>query len=312
MGESRAGVVIHGRGNIENGVSDVLVSNVTFDLTGYTQAGAFNTLNLSNGNDITVDHVTFTGDCATGLQGGHIETNGTSNVLVDSCLIEKFGQCGGTGGTGHEDHGVYLASGSHIVLRNNVIRLNSSRGVQMNTEMGSYGTLDAITVERNRIYQNGHRDYEDGVVINSSGTGPITHVTIQRNLIYENYYSGIRFVGGLESSVSVTLDTFDSNGAGSTLASRSEINLDSSGSGAGTSIVQNVFRVGNTLINDCYDGSTLGFAFGNDFVNGSIPAGAPGNCVAAQTTGDPQFVSAATGDYHPSNPAAASYGAYAP
>ena len=179
VGESRAGVVIHGRGNVADGVSDVLVTNLTFDLTGYTQSGAFNTLNLGNGNDVTVDHVTFTGDCATGLQGGHIETNGTSNVLVDSCLIEKFGQCAGTGGTGHEDHGVYLASGSHIVLRNNVIRLNSSRGVQMYTQMGQYGTLDAVTLERNRIYQNGHRDYEDGVVINSSGTGPITHVTIR-------------------------------------------------------------------------------------------------------------------------------------
>jgi hypothetical protein len=312
VGESRAGVVIHGRGNVEDGVSDVLITNLTFDLTGYVQSGAFNTLNLSNGDDITVDHVTFTGDCATGSTGGHIETNGTSNVLVDSCLIEKFGQCGGTGSTGHEDHGVYLASGSHIVLRNNVIRLNSSRGVQMYTQMGQYGTLDAITLERNRIYQNGHRDYEDGVVINSSGTGPITHVMIQQNLIYENYYSGVRFVGGLESSVSVTLDTFDSNGAGSTSASRSEINIDSAGGGAGTSIAQNVFNVGHALINDCYDGSTLGFSIGNNFVHGPVPSGAAANCVVAQTTGDPQFVSAATGNYHTSNPAAASYGAYAP
>ncbi len=312
VGESRAGVVIHGRGNVEDGVSDVLVTNLTFDLTGYVQSGAFNTLNLGNGNNVTVDHVTFTGDCATGLQGGHIETNGTSNVLVDSCLIEKFGQCAGTGNTGHEDHGVYLASGSHIVLLNNVIRLNSSRGVQMYTQMGEYGTLDAITLERNRIEQNGHRDYEDGVVINASGTGPITHVTIERNLVYRNYYSGIRFVGGLESGVSVAMNTFDSNGAGSTSASRSEINIDSAGGGAGTSIGQNVFNVGHVLINDCYDAVMLGFAIGDDFVDGAVPSGAAGNCVATLTTGDPQFVSAATGDYHTGNPAAASYGAYAP
>lgn len=253
--------------------------------------------------------MTFTGDCATGLMGGHIETNGTDHALVDSCVIEKFGQCSGNG---HLDHGVYLASGTNIVIRNNVIRQNSSRGVQMYTQNGDYGTLDQITIERNRIYDNGHRDYEDGVVIDSAGTGTITHVTIQRNLIYKNYYSGIRFAGGVESSVGVTLNTFDSNGAGSTSPSRSEINIDADGGGAGTSIATNVFNVGLLLINDCYDGASLGFSFGDNFVHGAAPTGATGNCVTTQTTGDPAFASAASGDYHPANPAASSYGAYAP
>jgi hypothetical protein len=57
VGESRAGVVIHGRGNLEDGVSDVLVTNLTFDLAGYVQAGAFNALNLGNGGNITIDHI---------------------------------------------------------------------------------------------------------------------------------------------------------------------------------------------------------------------------------------------------------------
>jgi hypothetical protein len=73
-----------------------------------------------------------------------------------------------------------------------------------------------------------------------------------------------------------------------------------------------VFNVGHALIDHCYDGASLGFSFGDNFVHGAVPTGATGNCIAMQTTGDPAFASAATGDYHPENPAASSYGAYAP
>ncbi len=309
VGESRQGVVIHGRGNVEDGVSNVTITNLTFDLTGYSASGAFNTLNLGDGANVTIDHVTFTGDCNTGLQGGHIETNHTTNVLVDSCLVEKFGHCGGGG---HEDHGIYLASGSRITIRNSVVSGNSSRGIQMYTQQGQYGTLDQVRVERCRITGNGHADYEDGIVINASGTGTITQVTITRSLVYRNFYSGIRFVGGAEGSVLVDHSTFDSNGAGSTSASRSEINVDAMGGAAGTSMTANLFDVGNVLINDCYDGASMGFGIGPGFVHGTIPSGAKGSCVAAQTTGDPAFVDPKTGDYHPKNPAASAFGAYAP
>lgn len=312
VGQSRSGVVIHGRASTDDGVGDVTIQNLTFDLTGYVQGGSFNTLSLGNGKNLTVDHVTFTGDCATGLKGGHIETNGTDHALVDSCLIEKFGQCSAASNGGHEDHGIYLASGTNIVVRNSVIRGNSSRGIQMYTADGAYGTLDGITVENNRIYENGHADYEDGIVINAGGTGTISNVTIRRNLIYRNRYSGIRFVGGVQDKVVITLSTFDSNGKGSSSAARSEINIDSSGGAASTNITKNVFEVGNALINDCYDGTTKSFGFGGNFVHGTLPTGPKGNCVALQTSGDPQLTDPGTGDYHPKNPAAAAFGAYAP
>jgi hypothetical protein len=183
----------------------------------------------------------------------------------------------------------------------------------MYTNGGVYGTLDGLTVECNRIYQNGHNDYEDGIVINASGTGTISHVTIQRNVIDHNYYSGIRFAGGIESSIIVQRNTFDSNGAGSSSASRSEINIDSAGGGSGTSILSNIFNVGNLVLNDCYDGASLGFGMGDNFVHGNAPAGAAGNCIAGPLhMGDPQFVDATNGDYHTMNAAAAAYGAYAP
>lgn len=70
--------------------------------------------------------------------------------------------------------------------------------------------------------------------------------------------------------------------------------------------------VGNTLINDCYDASTLGFGFANDFVHGAIPSGPAGSCVGAETMGDPQFVDSQSGDFHTQNAAAQLFGAYAP
>jgi hypothetical protein len=309
VGQSRKGVVIKGRASIDDGVSDVTLSNMTFDLTGYSDAGSFNTLSLGNGKNVTVDHVTFTGDCATGLKGGHIETNGTSNVLVEACLLEKFGHCGGGG---HEDHGIYLASGSQITIRNSVIRQNSSRGIQLYTQGGQYGTLDDITIENNRIEQNGHADYEDGVVINSYGTGTIKAVTIQHNVFANNYYSGIRFAGGLEDNIVVQKNTFVKNGSGSSAAGRSEINIDDAGGGAGTKISSNLFEIGNLLVNNCYDAASKGFGFAADFVHGNVPDGAAGNCVGPETTGDPQLADPASGDYHPKNAAAQSFGAYAP
>jgi Right handed beta helix region len=313
IGESRAGVIINGRGNIEDGVSDVTVENLTMDLTGYPKNGEFDTLTVGTGKNITLDHLTFTGDCATGHKGGHIEPVGTKNLLVEACLIEKFGGCGANG---HEDHGVYIAAGSGLVFRNNIIRENSSRGIQMYTQSGDFGTIDDVLIERNLFQKNGHGNQEDGLLVSSSGAGKITKITVQRNIFDSNWYSGIRFVGGSESGVVVTRNTFSSNSVGSTSVNRSDINVDTDADdkdgAAGTTFTANIFNVGYTLINDCFDGKARAFTFGDNFVNGKIAAGAKGNCVGAQTLGDPQFADAAKGDFHPKNPAAAAYGAYAP
>lgn len=309
VGESRAGVVLRTRGVIDTGVGNVMIANMTFDLTGFSQGGSFNTLDALDSHDVTVDHVTFTGDCATGLMGGHVETSGATNLLVESCLIEKFGHCGGGG---HEDHGVYLSGGAHIVFRNNVIRGNSSRGIQMYTQGGEFGTLDDVLVERNRIYENGHGDYEDGIVINGADTGTISNVVIRRNLLYKNYYSGVRFAGDAVSAVTLEHNTFDANGSASTHANRSEVNIDDAGGEpASTTITANLFAVAHQLLDDCYGAKAKGMSIAGDFVNGTLTNGAS-DCIGAETMGDPAFAGAASGDYHPTNPAAQAFGAYAP
>jgi hypothetical protein len=297
VGESRTGVVIHGRATFEAG--GIVLSNMTFDLTSYAQTGAFNTITVL-ADDVTISHVTLTGDCATGLRGGHIEVDGDAGgTLIEACIIERFGQCAGDG---HLDHGIYLASGHDITIRNDVIRENSSRGIQLNTEDGAFGTLTTVTIERNRIYENGHRDYEDGIVMNGSGTGDITGVTIRENLFYRNYYAGVRFTGDVITGVVIEHNTFVDDGATTSAPGRSEINLDE-GTPMAT-VSGNIFVPERTVVNVC-DGALV---VSDDVVLGD----ASGACVSGTIAADPMFVDAASDDFHTTSPVVAAYGAYAP
>ena len=309
VGERRSTVIVKSRATIDSGVSHVQLSNLTFDLTGYAQTGSFNTLSLLDGStDLRSAQVTFTGDCATGANGGHIEIDGSTDVIVEDCLIEKFGRCGPSG---HQDHGVYLANGSNLTLRNNEIRGNASRGIQFNTEGGDYGTLDSVVIERNRIHDNGHEDYEDGIVMNATGTGTISNVTVQNNLIYHNYYSGLRESGDVFQSIVIRNNTFFDNGAASSAAGRSELNLDDVGSGAASTVTRNIIVATSAILNNCYDAQPRGYSLIDNVSQGTVPIGVAGNCVSGSVSVDPAFVNATNSDFHPTSAAVNGYGAYA-
>lgn len=306
VGESRNGVVIHGRANVATGSDHIVFENMTFDLTGFVKSGSFNTFDVAAA-DVTLTHMTFTGNCATGFKGGHIEVVGGTTVLIDSCIVEKFGQCASGG---HEDHGIYLANGSGITVRNSLIRGNSSRGILFNTQQGTYGKIKGVVVEYNRIYDNGHADYEDGIAVNMEGTGNVDDVVIRRNLIYGNYYSGLRFVGAVTSKFDVQRNTFYGNGQKSAGNGRSNLNLDAQGSGANTIATKNIFSTAKAMLNDCYDATGRGFSVTDDVVFASANTTGTSACVSAIVTVDPQFTNAATGDFHTANPAVTGYGAY--
>ena len=307
IGQSRGGTRIVGRGAIADGVSHVVVQNLTFDLTGYSQSGSFNTFDLFQNDDVLVSHVTFTGDCNTGANGGHVEFTNTSNSVLDSCLIEKFGRCGPLG---HQDHGIYIAHAKNVTVQNCDIRGNASRGIQMYTQQGAYGTLDGITITRNRIHDNGHADYEDGIVLNGGQTGTITNVTIEHNLVYGNYYSGIRTVDVAYTNVVARKNTLYGNGVGSTAAGRGEVVLDSAGSGANETFTKNILFATAQATNSCYDATARAYLLTDNLVQGTVPAGLA--CVTASVTADPGFANAPKADFHTANAAALGYGAYAP
>lgn len=305
VGESRTGVVIHGRAGVGAGSDHVVFENLTFDLTGFVKSGSFNTFDIG-ADDVTLTRVTFTGDCATGFRGGHIEVTSGTKIRIDSCIVEKFGHCGPTG---HEDHGIYLANGSDIVVRNSIIRGNASRGILFNTQQGTYGKLKGVLVEYNRIHDNGHADYEDGIAVNMEGTGNVDDVTIRRNLIYGNYFSGLRFVGNVTTGFDVQRNTFYGNGQRSSHAGRSNLNLDAPKSGGKTLATKNVFAASKAMLNDCYDATPRGFSLSDNVVFSSANTTGDASCVSKVVTADPGFTSPTTFDFH-TGAAVAGYGAY--
>jgi hypothetical protein len=307
LGQSRAGTVIRGRGAIADGVSHVVVQNLTFDLNGYAQSGSFNTLDLPNVDDILVSHVTFTGDCQTGANGGHIEFFGAKNTVVDSCLLEKFGRCGPNG---HQEHGIYISSGTNLTIRNCEIRGNASRGIQLYTAQGQSGTIDGVVIANNRIHDNGHADYEDGIAFNGSGTGTVSNVTVEHNLIYANYYSGIRTVDAAYTNVIVRKNTFYRNGMLSSAAGRGEIVLDDSSAGQNETFTSNILFAGTQVINICPAATGRNYRLTDNVVQGTVPGGA--SCMTGNVVLDPLFLDPGAADFHTSNAAAAAYGAYAP
>lgn len=311
VGESRDGVVIHHRTTIENS-SGIVLENMTFDLTGYDNDDAFNTLSLEAGaTGIRVRNVTFTGDCATGLQGGHIETadDSVTDVVVTRSIIEKYGQCNGVGDLGHLDHGVYIAAGRGITLHNNIIRENSSRGIQIYTQNGDYGSVSDVEISNNLIVRNGHEAYEDGIVINGAGTGPVDDVRIRHNVIAENFYSGVRFGTGDDadadiSGIVIERNTFFDNGESSG-EDGSDISEDI-GSGVENveaTLTRNIFVPAAAVIDSCMPNVT----FADNIVQGSF---GDESCQGDLVDVDPELEDPSGGRYRPQNPDAAGYGAY--
>ncbi len=76
------------------------------------------------------------------------------------------------------------------------------------------------------------------------------------------------------ASVSIGADTFDSNGAGSTSPKRAEVNLDASGSGAGTTCTD-IFERRLPAHQQLSRPAGRGFLIDDNVVNGQ----GTGNCV---------------------------------
>jgi len=160
------------------------------------------------------------------------------------------------------------------------------------------------------IHDNGHADYEDGIVLNGSGSGTVGNVTLEHNLTYANYYSGIRTVDTAYTNVLVRKNTFYRNGLLSSAAGRGEIVLDDSSAGQNETFTSNILFAGFQVINSCPAATGSNYRFTDNVVHGTVPSGA--SCMTGNVVLDPSFLDPGSADFHTSNLAAAAYGAYAP
>jgi hypothetical protein len=118
----------------------------------------------------------------------------------------------------------------------------------------------------------------------------------------------VRSVDVAYTKVLIQRNTFFHDGVAAAGAGKSEVNLDSTGSGANTNVTLNILASTGMVFNDCYDAFARNYVLVDNFVDGTVPTGAAGNCVSGSTAGAAMFVDPAMGDFH--SPIAA--GAYAP
>jgi serine/threonine protein kinase len=303
-GQSRDGVVVTGHDHTIGGTSNpgyVELRNLTFDIRQEATNDFASTLNVDHAHDVLISNVSFLGDCNHGGHGGHLNVSQGSRVTIEGSLLQGFGHCGSNQG-----HGIDLLSGTDITIGNNTITGNAARGIQLFTgnqgdTPGQYGPLTGVTIQNNLIEGNGHAGYQDGISLD--GASPISQVTITQNVLRDNAYSGVRFNSASVNDIHIANNTFIGNGERNTNGSSpSEINVDA-GQGAAATIERNIFIDGPALLNTC--ARTDGTFILRDNVVSDIPAAPPEDCVSGTVNVNPQIDSAG----HPTNPAAAGYGA---
>jgi len=246
IGESRDGVMIHGRGTIS--ADHVEFSEMTFDLRGFTpeEGRSFDTMTISGSKDVRIHHVTFTGDGSKGKMGGHIGVSYSADkriptdILIEDCLIEGFGRRSLP--EGKLDHGVYLSEVNGAVIRNCEIRKNSGRGIQLYAHTDTPDLLTDIVIEKNLIHDNGVEAYTEGIVIGSVAsrrTDVIGAVRISNNIIYHNAFSGIRLNASSCAGLIIRNNTFWHNSKRH--ARGAEIFIDTGSQAVPLRIEKNVF-----------------------------------------------------------------------
>src|SRR5262249_49774699 len=155
--------------------------------------------------------------------GGHLDVQNATHLTLEASIVEKFGHCGDPD-HGPRAHGVYLESGRDLVIRDNVIRANASRGIQLYTQGGEYGALASVRIEHNLIQGNGYGHFEDGLLLAGGGTGTITDVAVTDNVFADNAFAAIRFDGPAVAGVAIARNTFYRNGVRARGEERSQIN----------------------------------------------------------------------------------------
>ncbi|HXI66078.1 MAG TPA: right-handed parallel beta-helix repeat-containing protein, partial [Gemmatimonadales bacterium] len=213
--------------------------------------------------------------------GRYCETSGiglsgmtfiNNNVTIEQNLIHDIGR-DTTGQNGcnpgntywqNHDHGIYLSSGTNVIVRNNVF-YNIMRGwaIQLYPDV-----LDRIYIVNNTFaFPNPH---EDGHII---AAATLSNAVIANNIFYQPLTAGVWFDGGTTSNVTVEYNlttggtAAEGNGAGVTLSN----NLDNTDPKfVDVGLFNFALQAGSPAIDA---GVTLSYVT-NDFLGASRPQGA--------------------------------------
>ncbi len=226
-----------------------------------------------SGFQITGNHIHDVGRyCETSGIGLSGMTFINDNVVIEQNLIHDIGR-DTTGQNGcnpgntywqNHDHGIYLSSGTNIIVRNNVF-YNISRGwaIQCYPDV-----LSQIYIVNNTFaFPNPH---EDGHIIVAA---TLTNAVIANNIFYQPSTAGVFFDGGSTSNVTVEYNltaggtVAEGNGAGVTLSN----NLDNTDPKFVNASAFNFALLAGSPAIDA--GVTLPYVT-NDFLGTSRPQGA--------------------------------------
>jgi hypothetical protein len=194
------------------------------------------------------------------------------NVVIEQNLIHDIGRDSlGEHGCSqpndywqNHDHGIYLSTGTNVIIRNNVF-YSITRGWAIQCYPGPIS--QAYIVNNTFAFPNPHRDGH--IIVDATFTGAV----IANNIFYQPQTAGVWFAGGTTSNVAVQYNLTMSGTA-------------STGNGAGVTLSHNLDNTDPTLVNalafnlqllagsPAIDaGVTLSYVT-NDFLGVSRPQGA--------------------------------------
>lgn len=150
---------------------------------------------------------------------GAIEIH-ADEVLIEGNTVHDFGH-GPNHGQSNLDHGIYVAEGSGITLRDNVVHHNTAYGIHVYDHGG-----DAITdlvIEGNLVYENGNKSWHKGIIVSGEG-GRVEGIRINHNVIWGHNEGGISVIG---SNIEVELynNTIYEDGVGIRVSNVKGLNL---------------------------------------------------------------------------------------
>jgi parallel beta helix pectate lyase-like protein len=206
--EHRSGAVLDGQGNMSADGVHLAASFVRiegFEIRGVWHDAISPSAGVSD-FQIVGNHIHDIGRrCETRSIGLSAVGVGNDNVLVEGNLIHDIGRYGpGENGCSqpneywqNHDHGVYLESGTNVVIQNNIF-YNMVRGWPVHRYSGHGGVVDGLSIVNN-TFCCGNPNKIGEIILASD----LSHAVIANNIFYQPTTAGIRFAGGAMRDVTV-------------------------------------------------------------------------------------------------------------